>query len=73
MKPTKASALRELALPELQSKLREATENYFKLQLRKETRQMDDLVSVRVARRNLARLKTLLTEKGRKAAKGTKA
>jgi large subunit ribosomal protein L29 len=72
LKPTKPSALKELQVPELEGKLREARENFFKLQLRKETRQVDDLVSVRVARRDIARMLTILKQK-RGAAKGAKA
>jgi len=51
MKSSKPGTLRELSKSELENKLKEARENLFKLQLRKETRQMDDLVSVRVVRR----------------------
>ena len=78
MKASKPASLRELPVSELEVKLREAKENFFKMQLRKETRQMDDLVAVRVARRDIARLLTVLTQKKKPAesksvAKGVKA
>lgn len=63
MKSTKPSVLKELSVPELQGKLREARENFFKLQIRKETRQIDDMVSVRVARRDIARMLTIIKQK----------
>jgi large subunit ribosomal protein L29 len=63
MKPIKASALRELSTEELKRKLQDAQSNFFKLNLRKETRQMDDLVAVRGARRDIARMMTVLRQK----------
>jgi len=63
MKPTKAKALRELGSAELEAKLRDAKENLFKLTLRKATRQLEDAVSVRVARRDVARINTILVQK----------
>jgi len=69
MKPTKAKALRELGPVEIQAKLRDAKENLFKLSLRKATRQLEDAVSVRVARRDVARLNTILKQKNTAASK----
>lgn len=63
MKPSKPKALRELTGEELTVKLREAHENLFKLKLRRETRQLEDAVSLRVARRDVARLMGLMQEK----------
>jgi len=71
MKPTKAKSLRELGQVELEAKLRDSKENLFKLTLRKSTRQLEDAVSVRVARREVARISTILKQK--KPAAATKA
>jgi large subunit ribosomal protein L29 len=71
MKSSKPKALRELTQAEMATKLREARENLFKLRLRRETRQLEDAVSLRVARRDVARLMGLMHEKRKsKAAKG---
>ena len=45
MKIVKIKELKELTKDELQTKLRDAKENYFKLKIRKETRQLEDMVS----------------------------
>jgi large subunit ribosomal protein L29 len=65
MKPIKAKALRELTEAELAAKHREARENLFKLKLRRETRQLEDAVSLRVARRDVARFMSLMGEKAK--------
>jgi large subunit ribosomal protein L29 len=65
MKATKAKVLRELGADELKAKLKEQRENLFKLRIRKEARQLENPVSIRHARREIARLKTLVNEKGR--------
>jgi large subunit ribosomal protein L29 len=63
MKASKAENLRECSVPELEVKLRDAKENQFKLRLRKETRQLEDMVSVRIVRREVARIETILKQK----------
>jgi len=65
MKATKAKVLRELGADELKAKLKEQRENLFELRIRKEARQLENPVSIRHARREIARLKTLVNEKGR--------
>lgn len=65
MKAVKAKALRELGADELKVKLKEQRENLFKLRIRKEARQLENPVSLRHARREIARLKTIVNEKGR--------
>ena len=67
MKPLKASGLKELTAAELGAKLSEARDNLFKLKVRKETRQLEDVVSVRVARRDVARISTVLQQKNSSA------
>jgi large subunit ribosomal protein L29 len=68
MKATQAKALRELGPEELKAKLKESRDNLFKLHIRKEARQLENPVSLRHARREIARLQTIMNEKGRKAA-----
>jgi large subunit ribosomal protein L29 len=65
MKMIKATALREMSLDELRLKVKEQRENLFKLRVRKESRQLENTVSLRHARREIARLETVLNEKGR--------
>lgn len=70
MKATKAKNLRELSLEELKVKVKEQREGLFKLRIRKEARQLENPVSLRHARREIARLSTVLSEKSKaKAAK----
>ena len=66
MKPTRPDKLRELKDEELVQKLAEEKENLFKLKVRKETRQLEDTASVKVSRRNVARLETLVRQKQQK-------
>lgn len=63
MKPIKAKNLRELGAEEIKTKLAEAREGLFKLKLRKGSRQLEDGVSVRVSRRDIARMETVLRQK----------
>ena len=65
MKATKAKDLRELGADELKLKLKEQRDNLFKLRIRKEARQLENPVSLRLARREIARLQTIMNEKGR--------
>lgn len=67
MKPQKTKALRELTLPELNSRLRDTRESLFKLNFRKETKQLEDLVSVRIAKRDIAKMLTVIKEKNKTA------
>ena len=73
MKAQKTSSLRDLKMPELEQKLEEVRENFFKLRVRKETRQLEDLASLRVARREVAKVETVLKQKkAAEAASATK-
>jgi len=59
----KAADLRELTEEELAAKLRELNEELFKLCFQHSTNQLDNTGRLRWARRDLARVKTVLTEK----------
>ena len=58
----KASALRDKTLDELQESERELAEQLFALRLQKVTGQLDNPVKMRIVRRNLARVMTVLRE-----------
>ena len=55
--------LRAMTAPDLRVKEREAREEVFKLRLRLRTNQLDNHASYRRARRELARIMTLLGQK----------
>jgi len=65
MKATKAKELRELGVEELKTKVKESRENLFRLGIKKAARQLENPVSLRHARREIARLQTIVNEKGR--------
>jgi len=64
-----AKELRELTDSELAVKERELAETVFRFRLRKGTNQLDSPAALKQARRDIARLKTVLAERVR-AAKG---
>jgi large subunit ribosomal protein L29 len=57
--------LRQMTEPDLRVKEREAREEMFRLRLKLRTNQLDNHASYRRARRELARIMTLLGEKAR--------
>jgi large subunit ribosomal protein L29 len=59
----KAADLRELTTEELTAKLKELNEELFKLTFRHATNQLDNTARLKGARRDLARVKTVLREK----------
>lgn len=59
----KAHDLRDLTIEDLVSMEREKAEDLMNLRLRLKLRQVDNPLSVRVARRELATIKTVITEK----------
>jgi large subunit ribosomal protein L29 len=59
----KAADLRELTNEELAAKLKELHEEFFKLNFRHNANQLDNTARLKGARRDLARLKTVLREK----------
>ena len=64
----KAHDLRDLSLEDLVSLERERAEELMNLRLRLKLRQVDNPLSVRIMRREIAIIKTVITEK-RKAAR----
>ena len=59
----KAHELRELPLEELQSLLTEKSEELMNLKIQLNLRQMDNPLQVRTARREIAVINTVITEK----------
>ena len=60
MKPTKTSDLRNLKAGELETKLSDAREELMKLRFQQVTGQLTDTSRLRVLRREIARMQTLL-------------
>lgn len=59
----KASKLREMSVEELVNEGKELSEQLFRLRFQKATGQLEDMMKIRQIRRDLARSKTILTEK----------
>lgn len=60
--------IRDLAPAEIVAKLAETREKLLQLQLRKQTGQVEKTHELRVLRKDIARLETILTQKKAKAA-----
>ena len=59
----KAAELRDLAVDELGAKERELTDQLFRMRIQKSMGQLESPDKVRVVRRDLARVKTVLRQK----------
>ncbi len=59
----KAAKFREMTTEELESEAGNFSEQLFRLRLQKATGQLEDVMKIRKIRRDLARVKTVLTEK----------
>ncbi len=59
----KAYELRELSVEDLESLQREKSEELMQLRMKLKMRQIDNALEVRMARRELAKIKTVMTEK----------
>ena len=58
-----ASKLREMSVDELEDEASELSGQLFKLRFQKATGQLDNVMKIRQVRHDLARVKTVLTEK----------
>jgi large subunit ribosomal protein L29 len=65
----KAFELRDLSANELLARVEEQSEQLMNFRLQLKSRKLDNPLSYRIARRELARLKTVLNEKRREAEK----
>ena len=63
MPKTKARAMRELSVDEIRIRLQELREELFNLRFRNAMKQLDNPLKIREARREMARLLTVLREK----------
>ncbi len=61
----RASEVRELGLEKAAEKLEEARESYFKMRFQFATGQLPDSSKLKVARRDIARIATIVREKER--------
>lgn len=59
----KASKLREMSVVELSNEVSEMSKQLFQLRLQKATGQLDNVNKIREIRKDMARAKTVLTEK----------
>lgn len=66
MKPSK---FREMSSEELENEEGAFSEQLFRLRLQKATGQLEDVMKIRKVRRDLARVKTILTEKEKEKGK----
>ena len=62
MKPTKTSDLRNLKSGEIETKLTDAREELMKLRFQQVTGQLTDTSRLRVLRREIARMQTILSQ-----------
>jgi large subunit ribosomal protein L29 len=62
MRDLKAEKIRDLNEDEILAKINELTEEIFNLRFRNSMRQLQNPVSIREKRRDIARLRTILTE-----------
>ena len=69
---SKASEIREMSDEQLGITMRETAENLFRLRIKAQTERLDAPSELRKHRRLIARLKTIQTERVRKAAAGSK-
>ncbi|MBA3948331.1 MAG: 50S ribosomal protein L29 [Acidobacteria bacterium] len=60
----KAADIREMSVTELNDKIRELDDQLFRLKLQKSMGQLESASKLRPMRRDLARIKTVLKEKG---------
>jgi large subunit ribosomal protein L29 len=60
----KAADLRDLTLEELQAKLKEVSDELFNLNFQNSRQQLDNTARLRQARKDLARVKTVLRGRG---------
>jgi large subunit ribosomal protein L29 len=63
----KASQIRELTSEELQQKFDESSQELFNLRMQKSTGQMENPSRLRLLRREIARVRTIMHEKERAA------
>ncbi len=64
MKPMKPSALRDMSTGEIETKLSDAREELMKLRFQQVTGQLTDTTHIRILKRDIARMMTILQQQG---------
>ena len=64
MKPLKPRDLRELSDEELIQKYRELKKELFEMRIKHKFGQLENTAAIRIAKRNIARVLTILNERG---------
>jgi large subunit ribosomal protein L29 len=59
----KVSAIREMSIEELENEVQALSEQLFRLRFQKATGQLENALKIRQVRTDLARVKTILTER----------
>jgi len=72
MKAMKVEEVRKLAAEEIRTKLADSREELMKLRFQQVTGQLTDTSHLRVLRRNIARMETILRQSERAAVEGAK-
>jgi large subunit ribosomal protein L29 len=72
MKATKVEDIRKMAAEEIRTKLTDSHDELMKLRFQQVTGQLTDTSHLRVLRRNIARMETILRETERAAVEGAK-
>jgi large subunit ribosomal protein L29 len=70
MKATKTSDLRDLKSGEIETKLTDAREELMKLRFQQVTGQLTDTSRLRILRRDIARMQTILNEQAKAETEG---
>lgn len=66
----KSSDIRELSDHEIQLRVKELREEYFRLRFKSATQQLENVRLLRALKRDVARMKTILHERARHGAEG---
>jgi large subunit ribosomal protein L29 len=61
-KPLKTREIREMTMTEINAKLVDLEEELFNLRFRNAMKQLDDALRIRIVKRDLARIRTVLRE-----------
>jgi len=59
----RAKEIRELGIDELNTKLKELEDEYFNLRFQKVNMQLENTARLKLVKRDIARIKTILTER----------
>ncbi len=66
----KSSEIREMSLDDMKAKETELEKELFSIRMRHATAQLEDPLKIRYLRKDIARVKTIIAEKGSGAANG---